>query len=576
MAGLAYLERLNSAMLTNGLRNLWLIALFFVLWPAASVYAATIQVSVDRNPIKLNESFQITFSASEQPDGSPDFEPLREQFDILNQQRSSNVSWVNGKVSRTEQWLVSAMPKRVGTLTIPAIAFGSDVSKPLKVMVTDNPQAASSRNDEIFLEVEATPEQPYVQSQVLYTLRIYFRVQITHSTLSDLDIKDALVEQLGEDSTYRTQIDGVEYGVLERKYAIFPQQSGVFTIAPLSLNTEVVSNRQSSFNGFFSRKITETRRVTSKAVTLNVLPVPQSFIGQAWLSAESLELTDSWSDDTLQSKVGEPLTRTIRLAAKGATVGQLPELASQVLIDGLKTYPDQPALNEEKQSDGLLAVREEKVAYIPSQAGDFTLPVISIPWFNTRTQTMEIARLPAVTVHALPAAGGVSSQAPVVPRIENETTMPSIQPESQIDPGFWPWLSAGLASGWLLHALWLYRRCAPVAAVDSSQDTKPDTVAASAERELKKACAEHDPQAARQALLSWGRARFGSENLQALASRCSEPLASELLQLNRRLYANQGVSWEGSALWRAFNAQGKASEKQAVEKDSSLEPLFKL
>lgn len=562
-------------MIMNCLRNTWAIGIFLCIWLLAGpAYGGEIQVTVDRNPVNLNESFQITFSAGEELDGSPDFSPLKENFEILNQQRSSNVSWVNGKVTRNEQWQVHVMAKQVGVLTIPAIAFGSDSSKPLTITVSDKPQSATG-NDEIFLEVEATPEQPYVQSQVLYTLRIYFRVQITHSTLSDLEVKDALVEQLGEDNTYRTQINGVEYGVLERKYAIFPQQSGLLTIAPLTLSTEVVSSRQPRFNGFFSRQITETRRVSSKAVTLNVQAVPKSFTGSAWLSAESLELTQSWSDDKLQSKVGEPLTRTIRLAAKGATVGQLPELAAQEPINGLKTYPDQPVLNEEKQSDGLLAVREEKLAYIPSQTGDFTLPAVSIPWFNTRTQSVEVALLPAVTVHALPATAGAISQPAVLPRIENQPNAPIIQAEPAVDAGFWPWLSGFLALGWASNVLWLHRRRAP-AVGDSPKPTAPDTMALSVERQLKKACAVNDPQAARQALLSWGRVRFGVGSLNALAGECTESLAEQLLQLNRHLYAGQAVAWRGDALWRAFNEQRKPSEKQAADNDVALEPLFKL
>ena len=64
------------------------------------------------------------------------------------------------------------------------------------------------------------------------------------------------------------------------------------------------------------------------------------------------------------------MTRTLRLSAKGATVGQLPELADQLAIDGIKTYPDQPLLNEDKQGDGEWLCAK-KIAYIPSKAGAY-------------------------------------------------------------------------------------------------------------------------------------------------------------------------------------------------------------
>lgn len=552
----------------------WLLAL--IGWLAAfSVQATDIRVSVDRNPVGLNESFQITFTAPETPDGAPDFSPLRANFEILNQERSTNMSWVNGKSSRSEQWVVSVMPKQSGELLIPAIAFGADNSQASKVLVSDPSQTQPSGNDEVFLKVEATPETPYVQSQVLYTLKLYRRVQITQASLNDPEIKDALVEKLGEDSTYSTQINGMDYWVTERKYAIFPQQSGLFTIAPLTLTAEVVSNannRRPRFNGFFNRQITETRRVSSDAVTLNVLPVPPAFTDPAWLSAESLQLKQSWSTDSLQTKVGEPLTRTITLTAKGATVGQLPELARPSTIQGIKTYPDQPLLKEDQQSDGLIAIREEKIAYIPSQPGQYTLPALAISWFNTKTQKIEVARLPEVKLTALGAGAG------------NQITMPTAQPldhasigesgrDSYQNPIIWQALTGFLGLGWLTHILWIYRSNKRTAASESRQlqkQTKQDQ-----QKTLKTACLHNNPQAAKQALLQWGKHHFAADNLTTLACHCADPLGAEILLLNQNLYSGNHTGWNGRQLWEAFS-KVNSTIVTSPQQDNVLEPLFKL
>ena len=552
------------------LRNIGFLFFFTCLltWP---VHAAEIKVSVNRSPIHLNESFQITFTTSEQPDGSPDFTPLQENFEILNQQRSSNVSWINGKSSRNERWTVDVMAKQAGEVLIPPIFFGSDSSMPLKIMIADVPEP-TGRNEEIFLDVQATPEKPYVQSQILYTLRIYFRVQISQSRLSDLEVKDALVEQLGEDTTYRTQINGVEYGVLERKYAIFPQQSGLFTIAPLTLTTEVVSGQRSRFNGFFNRQIAETRRISSKALTFNVLPVPKDFTGSAWLSAQSLELTENWSDRNLQTKVGEPLTRTVRLVAKGATVGQLPELNKQITIDGLKTYPDQPLLNEEKQSDGLVAIREEKVAYIPNKPGDYILPALDISWFNTQTNKTEIAHLPEVNIKALAATGG--SQAALVPPVLQPQTQPDTLPiTTQItsENRLWQGLSAFFALGWFVSIVWFYRSRKKTTVNKTVAEQKPKTTD---DKAIKIACRDNNPQAAKQALLQWGKQRFGVNNLSLIADHCVSPLSEEIRLLNQCLYSDAQFSWNGQALWQAFT-NASDSDKVKTKEDEALEPLYR-
>ncbi|MBS4052942.1 MAG: protein BatD [Methylomonas sp.] len=552
----------------------WLLAVSGWLLACAAL-AADIRVSIDRNPVGLNESFQITFTAAETPDGNPDFTPLRANFEILNQERSTNMSWVNGKSSRTEQWVVSVMAKQPGELLIPPIAFGADSSQPGKVSVSDASQAQPGGNDEVFLTVEVTPDKPYVQSQVLYTLKLYRRVQITQASLNDPEIKDALVEKLGDDSTYSTQINGMDYWVTERKYAIFPQQSGLFTIAPLTLTAEVVSNannRRPRFNGFFNRQMTETRRVSSDAITLNVLPVPPSFTDPAWLSAESLELKETWSAQSLQTKVGEPLTRTITLTAKGATVGQLPELSKPPAIQGIKTYPDQPLLKEDKQSDGLIAVREEKIAYIAGQPGRYTLPALAISWFNTKTQQTEVARLPALELTALGASGN------------SQAAMPDAQPQQQPAaeaPGpdvsgnalFWQALSGFLGLGWLTHLLWLYRRAKIPRVSEPLQSEKQ--AKSDRQKPLKTACLHNNPQAAKQALLEWGRQHFAADNLTALADRCAEPLRAEIQLLNQYLYSAAQTDWDGRPLWDAFSKTGIAAKTHS-EPDEVLAPLYKI
>jgi hypothetical protein len=551
--------------------------LFAVLMLAAVlVNAAEIQVAVDRNPVGLNESFRITFTATEEPDASPDFTPLQQNFEILDQQRSSSSSWVNGRSSRSEQWIVSVLAKQAGELLIPPIAFGSDSSKPLNITVSET-QDAPQGNDDVFLEVTATPEKPYVQSQVLYTLRLFRRVQITQASLNEPEVKDAVVEKLSEDSTYSTQIKGVDYWVTERKYAIFPQQSGIFTIAPLTLNAEVVSAQRPRFNGFFNRPATETRRISSKAITLNVQAVPANFKSAAWLSAESLQISEKWSDSTLQTKVGEPLTRTLTLTAKGATVGQLPELSPQAAIDGIKTYPDQPVLKEDKQSDGLTAVREEKIAFIPSKPGEYSLPALDISWFNTKTQRVEVARLPSVTIKALASGEATPPQATAAVQADDIRAAQPIASTAAAaasgDARFWQWLSGFLGLGWLLTIALFYAR--RVKQLPKSAQSVGQSADAGMDKSLKRACWENNPQAAKQALLQWGKANFGADSLGSIAPFCAESLRDEILRLNQHLYSGQQQAWKGENLWQAFSKAG-SRQRVGTSHDDGLEPLFKL
>ncbi|MDD2659706.1 MAG: BatD family protein [Methylococcales bacterium] len=547
--------------------------LLLILAPQRA-FAVDINVSTDRNPVSLDESFQIIFTANESPEEDPDFTPLEQDFSILSQSNSSSSSWINGKSSKTIKWTLNVMAKQAGDLVIPPVNFGKDVSQPSAVLVTEGSQNKAVNTDEdLFLEVEATPENPYIQSQVFYTLRLYTKVDISQARLNEPELADAVIEKLGDDSNYNTQVNGVNYSVTERKYAIFPQKSGKLTIKPLVLTAEVLTSGRPSFNGFFNSQMTRTKRVESKAITLDVKPVPASFNGKHWLPAEQLVLKQEWSGDIEQMKAGEPLTRTLTLVAKGTTVGQLPELNTTNTNGQLKAYPDQPVLREQKKADGLLAFREEKIALIPSKAGSYTLPAIEIPWFNTKSQKMEIARIPETTLTVLAGAGTqpVSAPAATSSTPQKIQTGPVIKNPQQTN--IWLWVSVFLAAGWLMTVIIFLTKRRTAKPVIENDDSEINLKACI--QNLKNACAKNDAVAAKDALLEWGRQKFNVSNLGAVSAFCDARLRDEILLLNHALYGKEVGQWQGKKLFQAFT-ENKAREKKAAPEDKSLEPLYRL
>ncbi|TRW90290.1 BatD family protein [Candidatus Methylobacter oryzae] len=561
----------------NFIKKLFFLLLLLNFAPV-NVFAAQIGVSFDRNPVSLDESFQIIFSADETPDSDPDFSPLEQDFEVLGQSQSSSSSWINGQSSKTIQWTVNVMAKRTGSLIVPQISFGKDVSRPASILITQaSANKAFNTDDDLFLEVEVTPESPYVQSQVLYTVKLYRRVEIAQATLSEPELGDAVVEKLGDDNNYTTQVNGVNYVITERKYAIFPQKSGSLTIKPLVLSAEVVANTRPNFNGFFNSQMTKTKKILSKPVTLNVKPAPATFTGNHWLSAEQLVLKEEWSGDNQQMKVGEPLTRTLTLLAKGATVGQLPELNTGKIDIQLKTYPDQPVLQEQKKPEGLIAFREEKIAIIPSKAGFYKLPAIEIPWFNSQSQKMEIARIPETRITVLDAVG--AEQMPAAPEARvAEQQPPKIEPSAPVaaqpqQQNIWFWIALFFGSGWLATlAYFLVKRPAKKSVVEKSpvEIRLEDNI-----KKLKKACADNNAMAAKDALLAWGRQKYGVVNLGAIADLSDARLRDEIRYLSQTLYGNGADQWQGKKLFQAF-VENKARERMAVTEDDKLEPLYRL
>ncbi|MFQ5589231.1 MAG: BatD family protein [Nitrospiria bacterium] len=565
-------------------RLMWMLLVVMTVPGVRHAGAAEIRAELDRSRVSLNESFTLVFWTDEDVDGEPDFSPIERHFEIIQKSEGSRMEIINARITQKKEWTLTLMGKQAGFFTIPSISFGKDQSPAVRIDIEKNPASPKNGAPELlFLDVSAEPSSGYVQSQFIYTIRFYRAVSLLSAQISEPDVSDAdaVVEKLGEDRQFETTLHGERYRVVERKYAIFPQQSGRLTVAPISFSGQLAGRGRSQFNPFPGGG--PIKRLRSEKMTLDVLPVPQDKIKGRWLPARDLKLMENWtdlSDDGVTGKVGEPLTWTLQLVAEGLTAAQLPEINPDIPSD-FKAYPDQPAMENETREDGLVGIRQEKIALIPTQPGTLLLPAVEVPWWNTRTKTVEIARLPARRIQVAPAE---ISQIPAAPlpapkTLENESPMVNAAPPSapQSAPGMWPWVSLALAIAWgtTLAAWWRAHRKTRMTAPDVKQrETPPDT--GPIKNQLKKSCLQNDAAAAKEALLAWGRARWPGRplSLGEIATRVIPALSSEIKTLNAVLYSPSATSWEaGAALWAAFEAE-TAHQQKPAPKPSALAPLY--
>jgi hypothetical protein len=564
-----------------------LFILFLSLWLAGfstNVFATDITVSLDRSPVSVDESFQIIFTASESPDADPDFSPLEQDFTIQNQSQNSRTEFVNGKLNRILQWAVTVMANDSGNLIIPVIKFGSDSSPALKIVVSpSSTNNKTSRDDDLYLEVSVNTEKPFIESQVLYTVKLFRRVDLAKANLSEPELNDAVIEKLADDTNYTTQVSGVTYVVIERKYAIFPQKSGAAIIKPLILTADTVA-RSRQANSFFNSQITQRRIIKSNFITLNVQPIPENTENSHWLTAENVELSQTWSGDTAKMKVGEPLTRTVKLVARGSTIGQIPELNNTKIDAQLKAYSDQPVLHEDKTVAGIVANREEKIAFIPAKDGNYTLPEIQILWFNTQSQKIEIATLPEMSLTVI--AGENMPQVTETPVADEQKTILSPTEEITSLPSLhgggldmlliWQSIAIFSTLGWLITlGFLLFKHKNTPKNVPEIQESPAEISLKISVKNLKKACEANDKDAAKTALLDWGKLQFDEIGLGAIAPHCEARLRDEILKLNATLYAKEPQTWQGRELFKTFS-ENNARGKLAKSKTDALKPLYEI
>lgn len=536
---------------------------------AAVAVSAAVTLTIDPNPAPQDQNVRLTFTSEGSVDSDPDFTPLERDFDILGQSRSSNLTFINGQLDRSQVWTLSVMPRATGTVTIPAIAFGRDRTAPaeLKVLPAGTGTPAAPK---LLLEVEAEPKTVFVQQQVVLKARLLRRVEISDGSLSppSTGIADAVIDQLGKDRNYGLDRDGQHWDVIERRFAVFPQKSGPLTIDPIVFEGQVVEGTASFMDPFGNRIV--TRRLRSEPIRIDVQPAPAGADRRGWLPSTRLELHEIWSDDPPVFRVGQPVTRTLALLAHGLTSSQLPALAPAP-PDGLRQYPEAPVLNDQRNDDGLIALRQEKLALIPARPGHLTLPAVEVAWWNTTTGKAEVARLPAREVDVLPApeaaapaqpdpnasAARAAAPAPVAPVAAPAVPAPAAAPPPPA-AGRDPWLlvALALALGWLLTGgawWWQARRRAPALPARAGTGGRASLLT----RDLRRACTAGDAAAARDALLAAAATRWPASpchSLGALARRLPEEAATAVLALNAALYRPDAPRWDGGAeLLRALD-----------------------
>jgi hypothetical protein len=422
---------------------------------------------------------------------------------------------------------------------------------------------------DIFMEVEVEPARAYVQSQVIYTLRLFVGVGTSRASLTAPPVigSEAIVERLGEDQRYQVVRGGRNFVVNERRYAIFPQQAGALTLGPATYEAMVIPNRG------FSR----VQRLRSETVDLDVLaavPPPPELTGAAWLPAKSLTLTEAWADDGGQEfSIGVPRTRVLTIAAEGLLETQLPELKLEQAT-GIRQYPDQPELTRELTPEGLKVTRVERYAVIAQAAGEASVPAAEMPWWNVREERWEVARLEPATIVVAPGA-----QAAPVP-----TTTRELPPAGEFvtSTSYWPLVSAALSLAWLATILlWLRARFGVGKRKREAEKLGAHTASRSSRRltkQLYAACLADDAARARDLLLEWAKQAFQADppaSLGALRERLPEPLAAEVGALEAELYGRVGQPWSGRGL--AALVESLDSVKTAPDKGERdpLVPLYR-
>lgn len=538
-------------------------------------FANSITVESDRQTVEFGDIVTLKITADFQViTGQLDLSKLNDQFEVLGSQRSNNLQMVNGDFKSSTTWLVQLLPKQEGQLVIPPFEFENVTSQPYPLTVTPlKVQHSGTALQPYFLESSVDTADPYIQEQVIYTLRFYHQGRYVDGMIRPPKFDNLMLETLKDQAVYQKQILGKNFTVYEWVYALYPQSSGKIVIDPPMFNGRIQYAGQ-------LRSIKEF----AKAIELDVQVEPSSFSEQSsnsWLPTQSLSLTDEWTQPTGDSiRIGDTLTQTITMNVQGLKTNQLPNLTlpSQ---SNYKVYPEKPISQEQPSTTGINSLKQFKRSIIPTKAGSLTIPEQVVYWWNTQTNQIEQTILPAKTFGI---KGDLVEQQNLV-----DCTLPSQSLTATPGDGadglkgsvssVWPWLTALFAALWLATtAVFIRQKRQPkVAAMDPQQIAEEN-----AQRQTQQAWSDIDslcqlpPQTLYPELKKWLKKQY---QIQHFSELNNPQLQTLIQQLEASLYSespldNQVIKQLAEALktLEQTNPAGLSKSKQA---DSKLATLYK-
>ncbi len=538
---------------------------------------------VDRSSLAQNETLTLQLQSDGRQDFSGlDLAQLRKDFEVIRRSTQSSINIVNGEMKSNATLTLVIRPMRSGDLLIPEFEVEGERSRAISVFVTEVKVADSSTVDRaVFIETETDKTELLVGEQLLYTLRILYATELSNASLPAFELDGVDIETLPE-QRYQRNTDGRSYNVIERRYALFPNKEGELRIPPQELNA-TIGGSASRF-GFslapFSQG-SQQIRIASDEQLITVKPIPDGQTIANWLPANHLALKESWANKLDNVRVGEPLIRKIQLTAEGLSAARLPEIRIAD-IAGINIYPEKPELKSEATDKGIIGQRTETLALIPTQHGTYTLPKVSIKWWDTLNKRYQLAELPQKTLTILPAANSNAALSDL-PTINNQPVFDtnSVGSQNALNRvrSWWQYLALFSTFAWLLTLVYLWSTRYQRAPKRTMVKEDIDPSLRHAYHELKKSCLSNDAASAKLALEKWLSIRFPRLGSGSLSDKVSQLNDGELLEqvnhLNYCLYGQaEDAEWQGSVLLKIVEQLDKMKSGEDVKGLALLYPKF--
>lgn len=396
--------------------------------------------SAERTQISMGEQAVVTATLiTNRQTGSSSIPEVSasEGFSVVKtdqrQSSSSSIQIINGKASqKTEiyhQFFYYLSPNRIGSFTFPSLEITIDGKSYKTDPISFTVQKETVSNPDIKVMLQLSKRTLYIGEQAIFTFKIAQKSQsatevrngfmpavekLEKSFGSDFSLSRLFTNQI---STTQERIDGEIFNVYSLRYALYPVNSGTFTIHSIPFGYQelrrVKSRRSDPFfddffdmNSFFGSGVQAVdKNALSNSLTIHVKPLPPAPSGFTG-SVGKFSLSAGVNPSEIPS--GEAVTLKILLkgSTRATSVGDilLPN------VENCEIFKPEQQVVTDTGAAGLSTRKSFKYLLIPKQEGTLVIPPVTLPYFDPESGTFMTASTDTIKINVTKGKANSSQQ----------------------------------------------------------------------------------------------------------------------------------------------------------------------
>ncbi len=245
---------------------------------------------------------------------------------------------------------------------------------------------------QVFSSVDLNRKSVYIEQPFRVTVTVYTKTWFTAPVeFGNLLIPNAFIIPFDKTQPGMFTVGGKQYPGIQFYYIVFPYKAGNFTVPALDLTVQSPPEGSSQ-----AQKI--TLKTTPQPFIVKDIPKELKSKG-SWFVATNVTMHETWNPSSSDYKVGDVVKRAIIIDAKGTLPQFIPDISKQEDLKWASIYPQDPVLTDTRSGGDANGRSVQTITYLIEKAGDFTMPEITVSFWNPYTAKIETRSTGNVKIH---------------------------------------------------------------------------------------------------------------------------------------------------------------------------------